>query len=76
VLVIRCVSACCWILLLQKFQFSYRTSVSCVVKGTALLLAEGSEGNSFSVRCCVVLEDVKLEQEAVMRALSSCNIMG
>lgn len=75
VLVIWCVSACCWVLLLQKLQFSYRTSVSCVVKRTALLLAEGSEGNSFSVWCCIVLNNVRLEQEALVHALSSCNIM-
>lgn len=46
-----------------------------MVKRTALLLAESSEGNSFSVWCCIVLKDVKLEHKAVMYALSYCNIM-
>ena len=72
VLVVWCVSAGCWILLLQKFQFSYRTSVFCVVRPTALLLAEGKERNGISVCCWIVLKNVKLEQEAVVDALNSC----
>jgi hypothetical protein len=44
-----------------------------VVKRTALLLAESSEGNSFSFFCCIVLKDVKLAQQAVMHALTLSN---